>query len=158
MRSVYCSEGVSRAERKKNDEMITLITSDGRSCQQNENKSLSASSSREEYLMRCMFVHVRCAVKARRRDRWKDGQMRGDSSVCWWETPPLTSSSSVLNSNLFWGAAVIFAKKCLSLSFNSSLWFDIFYSRPGGEFFFPPALAGWASQCDCRGGRWLWSI
>lgn len=61
--------------------------------------------------------------------------MRGDSSVCWWETPPLTSSSSVLNSNLFWEAAVIFAKDLLFL--NSSLWFDIFYSWPRGYIFFP---------------------
>lgn len=59
--------------------------------------------------------------------------MRGDSSECWRETPPLTSSS-VLNSNLFWEAAVSFAKDLLFL--NSSLWFDIFYSWPRGEVFF----------------------
>lgn len=39
-----------------------------------------------------------------------------------------------------------------SLSLNSSLWFDVFYSWPGGgEFSFHAVLAGWASQSDAAG-------
>lgn len=130
--------------------MITLILFDGRTCQTNK-KIQSFSSLKAEYLMGCMFLHVRFVVNARQKDRWKDGQMRGDSTVCWWETPPLTSSSSVLNSNLFWEAAVTFAKDLVFLSLNSSLWFDIFYSWPRGKLSFHPVLVGWAFPCDPTG-------
>lgn len=59
--------------------------------------------------MRCMLLQVRAVVNARHRGRWNGGQTRDDSSVCWRETPPLTSSSSVLNSNLFFFFAMTFS-------------------------------------------------
>lgn len=55
-----------------------------------------------------MFVHVGSVLFTP--DGWEDGQIKGASSVCGWETPPLTSLSSVLNSNLFWEAADIFCR------------------------------------------------
>lgn len=87
--------------------MRRLISLD-RVCCQDKKIIISVLHHKREYLTKCMFSQTRFVVNARVRDRWKDVQTRDDSSVCWWETPPLTSTSSVMNSSLFWEAILFF--------------------------------------------------
>lgn len=84
---------------------------------------------------------------------------RRQRRVCWSETPPLTSLSSVLNSKLFWEAGVLPA---LPLSFyKSRFWFGRFVAAGSGAFL--PLLARrcvsvGAANCEILCSRLFWQV
>lgn len=86
---------MSRVEKKGNHVIITLMAFDRRHCQ--SIKGIESVWSGEAGFV-CM------SGLPDRKANEKMGKIKGDSGVFAEETPPLTSLSFVLNSNLFWEA------------------------------------------------------